>query len=166
MKIRIVPQAYWKYPLFLSGTGQYVMDFPAEGVIGERGYSIKEDAYEELQIYIDGPTGSRIFINYYSHFKAEFISEYIEGFKLRLNYEGEFETIEEDKQILHYATLNSDIYTVYAGFLQNQMGPGGIEIVYEIDCKEENGENCVLEDLNKESVIKWMKSIQYLNGEK
>ena len=35
------------------------------------------------------------------------------------------------------SNFKSDIFRIYAGYVQNERGNGGIEIVYEIDCRGE-----------------------------
>lgn len=152
------------YP-FLSGTGQYKMDFPAGGVIGERGYFIRENGHEEIQIHIKSETGSRINMIYYSYFKTEQIAENLEGFKHRIGYDDEFKKLEEDNQTLYYSNFKSDIFRIYAGYVQNERGNGGIEIVYEIDCRGEKEKNCAEnERQNKELAMEWMKSVKFING--
>src|SRR5699024_3408201 len=82
------------YP-FLSGTGNYKVDFPAEGEIDERMYSIKEKRHEEVPISIKDDTGFSMQITYYSHHKADQINSYLENFKLLIGYDGDFRKLEK-----------------------------------------------------------------------
>ncbi|HLR63331.1 MAG TPA: hypothetical protein VK097_12950 [Lentibacillus sp.] len=151
------------YP-FLSGTGKYKVDFPAEGVIGERGYSIKEKGHEEIQIHIKSETGSMINIIYYSHHKSKQITENLNGLKLRTGYDGNFNKLEKDNQTLYYAHYKDDVFRTYAGYVQNEKGTGGIEVVYDIDCRDEKEQICAEnKQSDEERVMKWMKSIQFVH---
>ncbi|WP_010531760.1 hypothetical protein [Lentibacillus jeotgali] len=151
------------YP-FLSGTGKYKMDFPAGGVIGKRAYSIKEKGHEEVPIHIKDETGAMIHVIYYSYRKSDQVASYLDRFKKRSGIETEFEKLEDSNQSLYYAHNEDDIFRTYAGYVQNEKGTGGIEVVYEIDCRGEKEKNCSENKQDdKGRVMKWMKSIQFVH---
>src|SRR5699024_1245278 len=121
------------YYLFVSGTGKYKMDFPAEGVIGQKAYSIRKKVYEEFPIHIKGETGSEIRINYYSGDTKDSLQVDLNAFKKRLGYDGDFEKQKEDSQSLYSTHFERNGFRTYAGYVLNEEGTGGIELVYDID---------------------------------
>src|SRR5690625_2534665 len=153
------------YP-FVSGTGQFKMDFPAEGVIGQKAYFIKEKRYEEFPIHIKTETGSKVRINYYSDDTKELLKENLNAFKTRLGYDGDFEKLKGDNQTLYYTDSEGSGFLDYLGYVQNEKGKGGIELVYEIDCRGEKKEICEKnKQIDKERAMKWMESVQFINGD-
>ena len=153
------------YP-FLSGTGKYKMDFPAEGVIGEKAYTKKKRGYEEFLIHIKDETGSIIRINYYPGDRKESKDQSLDLLKGRLGYDGEFEKKEEDGQSLYYTDFERRGFHTYGGYVQNEQADGGIDISYKIDCRDDKQDIC---EANKETiakkVMKWMKSVQLIHEE-
>src|SRR5699024_7846043 len=100
------------YP-FVSGTGNYKIDFPAEGVIGQRAYSIRKKAYEEFPIHIKNETGSEIRVNYYSDNTKALLKNDLHAFKKRLGYEGDFKKVKKNDRTLYYAHYEDDIFRTY-----------------------------------------------------
>src|SRR5699024_11960646 len=109
-----------KYYPFLSGTGKYKMDFPAEGVIGQKAYFIKEKRYEEFPIHIKTETGSKVRINYYSDDTLELLKENLNAFKKRLGYDGDFERQKGDNQSLYYAHYERNGFRNYVGYVLDE----------------------------------------------
>ncbi|HLR63332.1 MAG TPA: hypothetical protein VK097_12955 [Lentibacillus sp.] len=155
------------YP-FLSGTGNYKVDFPAEGEIDERMYSIKEKRHEEVPISIKDDTGFSMQITYYSHHKADQINSYLENFKLLIGYDGDFRKLEKKNQSLYYTGFERNGFRSYAGNVQNEKGTGGIEVVYDIDCRDKKEKTCSENKQDdEERVMEWLESVQFVNaGEK
>ena len=152
------------YP-FLSGTGKYKMDFPAGGEIDDKMYSIKEKGYEEVPVSIKDGNGYSIQISYYSHHKVDQIKSYLDNFKLLVGYDGDFKKLKKDDQSLFYANFKSKGFHNFIGYIQNTKDMGGIEVVYEIDCRDEKEQVCAENrQSDEERVMKWMKSIQFING--
>src|SRR5699024_3753877 len=135
------------YP-FVSGTRNYKIDFPSSGVIGDRSYIKKKNEYEEFPIHIKEGTGVKIHINYYSHHRTEQLTADLNRFKKRQGYEGDFKRLEKDNQTLYYTKSEGRGFRDYLGYVQNEKGMGGIEIVYEIDCQDEKKAIC---EKNKQS---------------
>src|SRR5699024_4853550 len=153
------------YP-FLSKTKKYKMDFPSSGVIGDRSYSNKKNEYEEFPIHIKEGTGVKIHINYYSNRRAEQLTADLNRFKKRQGYEGDFNKLEKDNQTLYYTNSEGSGFRDYLGYVQNEKGTGGIELVYEIDCRDEKKEICKKNKQNdKKHAMKWMKSVQFINDD-
>ena len=153
------------YP-FVSGTEQFKMDFPAEGVIGQKAYFIKEERYEEFPIHIKTETGSKVRINYYSDDRKELLKENLNAFKKRLGYDGDFEKLKGDKQSLNYAHYERNGFRTYVGYVLNERESGGIELTYKIDCRDEKEEICKENrQSDKKRAVKWMESVQFINGD-
>ncbi len=150
------------YP-FLSKTKKYKMDFPGGGVIDDRAYFIKEKVHEEVHISIEDETGFGMDVIYYSDETKGLLKENLHAFKKRLGYDGEFEKIEEGNQTLYYAHYEDDVFRTYAGYVLNEKGTGGIEVIYNIDCQDK-GELCKKnKQSDKERAMKWMESVQFIN---
>ncbi|GGB32099.1 hypothetical protein F3157_21735 [Virgibacillus dakarensis] len=158
------------YP-FLSGTGAYKMDFPAGGIVGEKGYGIIKEKKEGYLIGIENEdgTGSSITINYYSHPKADDIEIHLEQLEDRLGTDVEFKKMNSDgdKQLLYFtdAGLDGEFYT-FAGYVQNEVNNGGIEVIYNTRCIDSEEKCTERKEKEKERVIKWMKSIQFVNKDR
>jgi len=151
------------YP-FVSGTGKFKMDFPAEGMIGQRAYSIRKKGYEEFPIHIKDETGSEIRVNYYSDDTKAFLKDDLHAFKKRLGYEGDFKKVKKNDQTLYYAHFEGNGFRNYAGYVLNEKNMGGIEVVHEIDCRDEKKQICEKNKQNdKERAIRWMESVQFIN---
>lgn len=151
------------YP-FVSGTGNYKFDFPAEGVIGEKAYSKKKKGYEEFPIHIEGATGSSLRINYYAHRKTDQLKKDIDAFRSRIGYDGEFKKIEEGSRLIYYSNIEENGFDNYFGYILSDQNMGAIETVYEIDCRGEKEEICKEnKQRNKEHIMNWMKSVQFIN---
>jgi len=152
------------YYLFVPGTGNYRMDFPAEGVIGQRAYSIRKKGYEEFPIHIKDETGSEIRVNYYSDNTKALLKNDLHAFKKRLGYEGDFKKVKKNDRTLYYAHYEDDVFRTYAGYILNERGTGGIEVIYNIDCQDERKAICEKNKKNdKERAMKWMESVQFIN---
>src|SRR5699024_454576 len=154
------------YYLFVPGTGNYRMNFPAEGVIGQRAYSIRKKGYEEFPIHIKDETGTEIRVNYYSNNKKDLIKNDLHAFKKHLGYECDFKKVKKNDRTLYYAHYEDDIFRTYAGYILNERGTGGIEVIYNIDCQDKKEEICEKNKQNdKERAMKWMESVQFINGD-
>src|SRR5699024_11366630 len=94
-------------------------------------------AHPIIPINIKKPKDSEIFINYYSSNTKDLLKDYLNAFKKRLGYDGDFEKIEKGNQTLYYAHYEDDVFRTYAGYILNEKGTGGIEVIYNIDCQDE-----------------------------
>ncbi|GGK09535.1 hypothetical protein GCM10007063_35010 [Lentibacillus kapialis] len=143
------------------------MDFPAGGVIGDRSYFVRETDHEEIVIGVDDDTGASIRIIYYSNHLPEYLGEDLNRFKKRIGYDGDFKKLEQNHQSLYYTALKSNISLDYAGYILHEKGMGGIEVVYEIDCRDEKEQVCEENQQRyEEKALEWMKSIQFVNEER
>ncbi|MFC4024368.1 DUF6792 domain-containing protein [Oceanobacillus longus] len=155
------------YP-FLSGTGAYQMDFPAGGIVGERGYALKESEYEGYLIGVDNNNGTESSINFiYDDYKKSSNKEnYLDNLEKRLGLNVKFEKIINDNQSLYvtYFERSEDTFT-FAGYVQNELSPGGIQVIHETGCLN-SIENCIdVKESSKKEIINWMQSIQYVEKE-
>lgn len=145
------------YP-FLSGTGKYEMNFPAGGIIGEKGYAVKNDTSEGYLIGIEHRNYSETSINInYDRFKnISELDSYLQNLEKRIGLEVEFDIYEDDNKVLYYSEYTrSNEFINYVGYVQNKNDSGGIQLLTKTKCTETN-EKC---EQNMEVILGWMKSI-------
>lgn len=138
------------YP-FLSGTGKYEMDFPEGGTIDPYGYAIKETDYEGLFIGVDeGEFHSAIRLNYFSYDEKGQEDMKLDWINGRVNQELEYESFTSENSTLYLSYFETEMYYGYAGFLQNEVENGGIEIIYQSECVagKEKCETTIPESIN------------------
>ncbi|MBD1221845.1 hypothetical protein [Virgibacillus halodenitrificans] len=155
------------YYLFMSGTGAYKMDFPAGGIVGEKGYGKVKERKEGYGIGILSKYGlkSSIDVNFDSNKESSNLNSYIDNLKQRLQKKVEFKEIktQKDQQTFYYSSFERNDLQTYAGYVQNNASSGGIQVVYQIDCKattqlcDENKQE------NLDQFINWLKSIEFVN---
>ena len=152
------------YP-FLSGTGQYEMDFPVGGIVGENSYALKERDYEGLSIGVDNYNGTESFIkiNYDSLHEAGREKAILHMINLQFDEELEFETFASENSTLYlsYFEEEDDTYYAFAGFLQNEGETGGIKIIYETRCSSGKDECKEMKEKNKNRIKEHIESIQF-----
>ncbi|MEC5422974.1 hypothetical protein QGM71_05610 [Virgibacillus sp. C22-A2] len=148
------------YP-FLSGTGKYEMDFPSVGIMGEKGYAVKNDTSEGYLIGIDNQNDSESSINVnYDEFKGiKEVDSYLENLEQRLGLKVEFEKYEDDNKVLYFSDYKrSKDISNYVGYVQNKKQNGGIELIYKTKCAD-TVEEC---EQSMEAIVDWMKSINFI----
>src|SRR5690625_1265071 len=151
------------YP-FLSGTGKYKMDFPAGGVIDNKAYSVKERNYEEVPISIKDDTGYGMHVIYHSGNTKDLLEDDLHAFKKRLGYDGDLKKLKNSDRSIYYAYFRDNGFDNYIGYVLNQQDTAGIELFYEIDCRDEKEQICKdNKKANKERAMKWMESVQFIN---
>ncbi|WP_085992903.1 hypothetical protein [Oceanobacillus senegalensis] len=155
------------YP-FLSGKGAYTMDFPANGLMDERSYSNSQGFEGYLVgVEVEENKGYLLDMNYISYTKLGNEERNLEQLEERSGQELDFEKIELDGRTLYIAQLDYEYEsTGYAGYLQNLSDSGGIQIFYTQDCS--GGDKVCQEKMQqeRESVVAWIKSIQFEKKEK
>src|SRR5699024_592197 len=134
------------YP-FLSGTGAFEMDFPAEGKLGEKSYHIREKNYEALTIGVGNSQSNIthiITLTYYGHLEEDLHKESRLGqLQSTLGEALDFNRVEDDKAIYYIASFENDnkdfTFETFgqAAFIFNQKARGGIEVIYSSDCEED-----------------------------
>jgi len=151
------------YP-FLSKTKKYKMDFPGGGVIDDRAFSINEKDYEEVPITIKDDTGYGMHIIYYSGNTKDLLEEDLHAFKKRLGYDGDLKKLKKSDRSIYYAHFRDNGFDNYIGYVLNEQDTGGIEVFYEIDCRDEKKGICQEKKMaNNERAMKWMESVQFIN---
>jgi len=156
------------YP-FLSGTEAFKLDFPAEGKLGERSYNIKDKSFEVLLIDVGNKDSNfvhNITVNYYSHLEEELHKKSRLGqLQSSVGEELDFERVETDNHINYISKFESDNAEGspenygYAALVFNNLGLGGIDIVYESHCLA----NCEkYREQDKEEIYDWIMSIKFL----
>lgn len=152
------------YP-FLSGTGKYEMDFPAGGVVGENSYALKEKDYEGLSIGVDNYNGTESYIklNYdYLHEKGR-EDPILDMINHQFNGELEFDVSTSENSTLYLSYFEDDkMYYGYAGFLQNEVENGGIEIIYQTKCVVDKEECEEIIAKSKNRMKEHIESIQFI----
>lgn len=150
------------YP-FLSQTGKYKMDFPAGGVIDEQSYSVKDNVFEEVHISIEDDTGFGMDVIYFSSNTKELLKDDLDAFKTRLGYDGDFEKLEKDDRTIYYAHYKNDVFRTFAGYILNEQGTGGIEVIYNIDCLDKEEQCRENKQSDKKLGMTWLESIQFID---
>ena len=156
------------YP-FLSGTGAFEMDFPAEGKLGEKSYNIKDESFEVLLIDVGNEDSNfvhNITVNYYSHLEEELHKKSrLEQLQSSVGEELDFERVETDNHINYISKFESDNTEGspenygYAALVFNNLGLGGIDIVYDSHCLA----NCEkYREQDKEKIYDWIMSFKFL----
>src|SRR5699024_5313988 len=140
------------------------MDFPGGGVIDDRAFSINEKDYEEVPITIKDDTGYGMHIIYYSGNTKDLLEEDLHAFKKRLGYDGDLKKLKKSDRSIYYAHFRDNGFDNYIGYVLNEQDTGGIEVFYEIDCRDEKKGICQEKKMaNNERAMKWMESVQFIN---
>ena len=155
------------YP-FVSGTGTYKMDFPAGGVIGEKGYGIDKNNFEGYLVGV--ATGealdSSINFEYYSYKKEKFSDSGLETLKQQFNAKITFEKVPFDNHMLFLAPIeNGDGVFGYVAFLQNTLKSGAISIIYESECTADEKACKGVKNKEKDDIVNWLESIEFIENE-
>lgn len=156
------------YP-FLSGTGVFKMDFPAEGKLGEKSYNIREENYEAIMIGVGSEESDIthiITVTYYDHLEEDVHKDSRLGqLQSSIEEELDFERVEEENEIYYIAPYESDNEDFdfetfgQVAFIFNKNGTGGIEVIYSSDCEK----NCDdLKEADMSESFEWIKSIKFL----
>lgn len=156
------------YP-FLSGTGKYEMDFPEGGMISERAYARKEKVHEGYSVHIlsDVVGGADTTIFYYSDDTTDELDMNLESFSSRIGKDINYKEIAGDGQSLYYGNFERNGFHTYAGYVQNETADGALEIVYQIDCRQELKEKCNKNKTkNEKYVLDWLKTIRFIDENK
>ncbi|NWO15211.1 hypothetical protein [Virgibacillus sp.] len=156
------------YP-FLSGTGKYEMDFPEGGMIDKRDYFADDKEYEEYSVRIpsDIVGGGDITIFYYSDDRTDELDMNLESFNSRIGEDINYKKIAGDGQSLYYGNIDKSEFYAYAGYVQNETADGALEIVYQIDCRQELKEKCNKNKTeNEKYVLDWLKTIRFIDENK
>ena len=153
------------YP-FLSKTGKYAMDFPGGGVINKPSYSLRKNNFEFIDTWISrsNDNGASLSIMYYGSHDAKQIEDHLDWFKDRLGSNVEFEehAYKNKNKITYFSNFIDKDFNHMVAFLQNTEKPGGIELIYTVDCLLDN--QCKEdENLNKEIFLDWINSIEFIN---
>lgn len=153
------------YP-FLSGTGKYEMLFPAEGLIDNRGYSVRGKSYEAFLMTVinENDTASQITVDYYGTETAEGSSTSLNHLEGRVGQELDFTKTELETTVIHHAPISfeGNIFGI-AAYVQNTMGSGGIEIIYDTDCDAEQLDCTTFRQEEEKKIIHWISAIEFIN---
>src|SRR5690625_3584854 len=148
------------YP-FLSGTGKYEMDFPAGGVIGEKGYTKRNTGIENFIIGVESENGNMQINTSYNSIRDDdekHLKSIEQNFSEELNFE--MENIEDRTVYLTENPSESESYYVLIGYVQNQKESGGVEMRFIVE-KNLNEEVSNI----KKDVRDILKSIKFINNE-
>lgn len=151
------------YP-FLSGTGMYEMDFPAGGIVGERGYSIEEKRFESFRIGIEGTEFDSSIILRYMATKKENEKVSLDMLQKSIGNEISFEKIELKGRNVYFAPReleNGDFG--YAAYVQNTEDEGGLYIDYLSSCSTEEARCSEQKDDENTIIMDWLKTIEFIN---
>lgn len=149
------------YYKFLSGTGRYEMDFPAEGVIDENGYFRKENAIEDFMASVKLNNGEMLITTSYNVVRNKgYIDVHLERI---INSTGEkltFEEIQYEDRIIYFTEYYLDeIDKYYIAYIQNKVDSGGLELDFIIDSNVDIDDS----DLNEE-IKNILQSVKFFNN--
>ncbi|MBN8209796.1 hypothetical protein JI666_13650 [Bacillus sp. NTK071] len=149
------------YP-FLSQTSNYEMNFPAGGVIDERGY-FQQNGTEKFSIgHVSNEFNARINIKYFGFMKSDSMDSRLQTIKENSDTPLQFQQKDLPGRTLQKAFYKDDLgYFGYVAMIQNSENSGAVEISTVSECKE-NAENCnqIIED-TKTTISKWLESIKF-----
>ncbi|WP_282242201.1 hypothetical protein [Psychrobacillus sp. NEAU-3TGS] len=155
------------YYSFLSGTKQYRMLFPKEGVI-HQGYGVKEDQFEGflMSTINDNGTDSQIKINYYAYATIESVEGGLEMLEGSVGQKLEFEKVKAETSELYYAPFQFDSDTFgIAALVASLKENGVIQIVYDTQCKKDQNECKQIKEEEVDKMIHWAESIEFVDKE-
>ena len=150
------------YP-FLSKTGRYKMDFPAEGVINKHSYIINNTSHETFNLtYIDEDNiNIEISVAYYIESYKNDMDINLAFFQGRLGVDEKFEITHTENKTIYYTDYHISKYYKHAAYIQNDLSPGGIELIVTIHCNDESLNNCNNNARNK-SIEKLIMSTHFV----
>ncbi len=149
---------------FQSKTGKYEMAFPADGIIVEQAYRIKDSKSEEVSIGLHDERGFGMDIFFFSYYTPEDREGILRRFKSRLGYDGEFEEIEKLDKTIYFVPMEDDELKTYGAYIENKQNSGGLEVVYNIKCDNEDEQICEdYKEEDKAKALKWMDSFTFIN---
>ena len=140
------------------------MDFPAGGVISKPPYSLRNNSFEFIDTWISrsNETGASLSIMYYGSHDATQIENQLDWFKNRLGSDIKFEEHAYNRKIVYFSSFIDKDFNHMVAYLQNIEEPGGIELIYTVDCLI--GNQCEEDEiLNKDTFLDWINSIEFLN---
>ncbi|TKD70793.1 hypothetical protein [Pseudalkalibacillus hwajinpoensis] len=150
------------YP-FLSDTGNYEMNFPAGGVIGEKGYYVQKGT-EKYSIGIEyNKFNARINIKYYQFMKNEYLESRLQTLEESFGIPLQFQEKKLDGRSLQKAFYkDEDGYFGVVAMIQNIENSGAIEVTTVSECSNNDTEcDQVIQD-TKDVLYKWMESIKFI----
>lgn len=151
------------YP-FLSGTGKFKMDFPAEGVVAERGYSKEGDWFETFLIGVaQMEIESSIDIKYMPDNQGE-ETVALDMITASFGKDLDFDRTELEGRNVYAApfTLENSNFG-YAAYIQNTMSEGGIYIFYLSSCMIEEKKCSVIMEEESLAIRDWLNTIEFIN---
>ncbi|MBD1221847.1 hypothetical protein [Virgibacillus halodenitrificans] len=148
------------YP-FLSGTEAYKMDFPANGEISEKSYSIKEKGFESFFIGINQSKNEALInVNYNSiHKGIDSMKDLLEKqLDENLNF-NKYESNHAELQVATYTELDTGFGM--AGVIFDKNSKGGIIVSYETSSLNKDEQKKL-----KKVIVEWMKSFEFTSSDK
>lgn len=147
------------YP-FLSGTGKYEMDFPAEGIIGEEGYTEKDNGIENYMAGVELEGGGMLITAVYNTImNKETEEQNLNRIEKSIGEDLDFEKKSlEDRTIYFAEYFLEDEDDYFVAYIQNQNDVGGVELDFSIDSSVANDQNNLKEDIKK--IVKSVKFIE------
>ena len=150
------------YP-FLSKTGKYKMDFPADAVIGKQGYTLKESHFEALIGGIEGKMFAGFTLFYHGENDLENIEIHLDWFQGRIGKKLEYEVFENDHLRMYYKHFQRGNFDKNVAYVQNLQDSGSIEIIFTVECTTFNDCNESHVDRIQQDFLNWIKSIKFIN---
>ncbi|MBD1221846.1 hypothetical protein [Virgibacillus halodenitrificans] len=154
------------YP-FMSRTREYKMDFPAGGIVGEKGYSKKGQEFESYLAGVDEGNGfeASIKIDYYSKIgtTSSELGMLSKQFKQKLN----FKKYDKNENTTYLANFEEDEKNFGSvALLDDKNTKRGLLLIYEIECVGSDEDCEIKKKTMRSKVEKWINSIKFMKSDK
>ena len=140
------------------------MDFPAQGIIGDRQYTLNKKNFEGLVVGVltNNDVINDFTLFYFGGEEIDNLDHSLDAFQKRVGKEVEFEEIEDTNKVIYYNTFERNNFYNHIAYIQNKENSGAIELIYSIDCL--GNDQCSDKSENdKEIIHNWLKTIQFIN---
>ncbi|APC47555.1 hypothetical protein BME96_04950 [Virgibacillus halodenitrificans] len=150
------------YP-FLSGTGAYKMDFPAGGIVGEKGYAIEGERFESFRIGVKEKQIASSINFKYKNEKRNNVEVNLDMLKTSMNKSLQFEEFSLKDRDMYLARFENESGSYgMVGYIQNKLSTGGVSAIYTSECTESPQPCEEVNEINNKKMLNWLKSIKFV----
>ncbi|MCJ0932017.1 hypothetical protein MST22_12720 [Virgibacillus halodenitrificans] len=150
------------YP-FLSGTGAYKMDFPAGGIVGEKGYALEGERFESFRIGVKEKQIASSINFKYKNEKRNNVEVNLDMLKTSTNKSLQFEKLSLKGRDIYIARFENESGAYgMIGYIQNKLSTGGVSAIYTSECAERTKSCEDINEINNNKMLNWLKSIEFV----
>ncbi|MBD1221844.1 hypothetical protein [Virgibacillus halodenitrificans] len=151
------------YYLFMSGTGAYKMDFPAGGIVGEKGYALEGERFESFRIGVKEKQIASSINFKYKNEKRNNVEVNLDMLKTSMNKSLQFEKLSLKGKDIYLARFENESGSYgMVGYIQNKLSTGGVSAIYTSECTERPKSCEDINEINNNKMINWLKSIEFV----